>query len=304
MEKQTNTGGQSKDKKQPELRFVVEEITTLMPFLLEKLPSKNRHNIKGLLRDKQVLVDGRATSQFNHLLKPEQVVEIRWTKSYQKQDYKDLTILFEDEHLVVIDKADGLLSIATEKQKLHTAYSILSSHIKKANPANRIFVVHRLDRETSGIMMFAKSEKVQKLLQDLWHSTAKERVYLAVTEGPVDPPQGEIRSYLAENKALIVYSTQNPDKGQLAVTHYETLHRNDLYSLLKVELETGRKNQIRVHLKDLGHPIIGDKKYGATTNPIGRVGLHAWVLAFKHPVTNEELRFKTPIPAKFQRLFS
>ncbi len=152
-------------------------------------------------------------------------------------------------------------------------------------------------------MIFAKSEKVQKLLQESWNETIEERTYLAVTEGSAENDEGTVVSYLVENKALVVYSSQNPALGQKAITHYEVLRRSSKYSLVKFNLETGRKNQIRVHAKDMKHPIVGDAKYGATVNPINRLGLHAWILSFKHPITKEDLRFETEIPAKFIKLF-
>lgn len=289
--------------KKQNTRLNVTEAAELMPFLLAQLSHKSRNNIKTLLRDKQILVDGQVVTQYNHPLQPEQQVEVRWEKPPEEEHYRGLSIVFEDDYLLVINKQEGLLSIATNKEKIHTAYSILSGHIKKQDPKNRLFIVHRLDRETSGLMLFAKSERIQNLLQESWSTTTKERTYLAVTEGPVERPQGVISSYLHESKALMVYSDQNPYNGQHAVTHYETLKSNAWYSLLKVSLETGRKNQVRVHLQDIGHPIVGDAKYGATIDPIGRLGLHAWVLAFAHPITGEQLRFETPIPTRFSGLF-
>ena len=193
--------------------------------------------------------------------------------------------------------------MSTNKGNERTAYSILSDHVKRKDPDNKVFIIHRLDRETSGLMMFAKNEQVQKLVQESWNPTTKQRTYLAVIEGPLNQPVGTHVSYLHESKALIVYSSSNPANGQEAITHYETLKENEGFALLKVVLETGRKNQIRVHMQDLGHPIVGDKKYGATSNPIGRLGLHAWALSFVHPITGEQLHFETPIPRKFQILF-
>jgi 23S rRNA pseudouridine1911/1915/1917 synthase len=292
-----------KDNKKAPNQFEVTEEVQLLTFLLEKMPKKSRHNVKAILRDKQALVNNRAVTQFNQILKPGQTVTIKDSKAPEEQKYKGLTILFEDEYLIIINKSEGTLSIATEKQKLHNAYSILSDHIKKADPRNRLFVVHRLDRETSGLMMFAKSERVQKLLQESWNATIKERTYLAVTEGLVKETEGVIESYLVENKALTVYSTNNPNLGKHAITHYETMKSTEFNSLLKVNLETGRKNQIRVHMKDIGCPIVGDEKYGAKTDPIGRLGLHAWVLSFIHPITNENMFFETAIPTKFKWLF-
>ena len=285
-------------------QFKVTEDTELLVFLLAKITSRSRNDVKVLLRDKQIFVDGQPITQFNHPLKPEQIVEVKWKKAPEEAKYRGLNIVFEDQYLIVIEKQAGVLSIATEKQKDNTAYSILSGHVKKQDPRNRIFVVHRLDRETSGLMMFAKSEKIQKLLQESWNATIEERTYLAVVEGYVEKKQDTITSYLVESKALIVYSSQNPDVGQKAITHYEVLRSNKNFSLLKVNLETGRKNQIRVHAKDIGHSVVGDEKYGAKTDPIKRLGLHAWVLAFKHPITKKDLHFETEMPSKFINLFT
>lgn len=285
-------------------QFKVTEETELLVFLLAKITSRSRNDVKALLRDQQIVVDGKPITQFNHPLKPEQVVEVKWRKAPEEAKYRGLNIVFEDQYLIVIEKQAGVLSIATEKQKDNTAYSILSSHVKKQDSRNRIFVVHRLDRETSGLMMFAKSEKIQKLLQESWNATIEERTYLAVVEGYVEKKQDTITSYLVESKALIVYSSKNSEVGQKAVTHYEVLKSNKNFSLLKVNLETGRKNQIRVHAKDMGHSVVGDEKYGAKTDPIKRLGLHAWVLAFKHPITGKDFRFETEMPTKFTGLFN
>ncbi len=293
----------SQKKKLNDLKFVVEKETELLIFLLEKMPQKSRNDVKVLLRDKHVFIEEKPSSQFNQKLNVGQKVEIRWEIKPQEQKLRGLKIIFEDQYLLVIDKQAGLLSIATEKQKENTAYHVLSEYVKKLDPANRIFVVHRLDKDTSGIMMYAKSEKIQKALQENWNENILERTYLAVVEGNPKDPNGTIISYLVESKALIVYSTKNPEKGQKAITHYETFKVSKSHSLLKVNLETGRKNQIRVHMQDLGHPVIGDAKYGATTDPIRRLGLHAWVLAFTHPVTKEAMRFETEMPKAFLSLF-
>ena len=298
--KASSTGKKGKPNN---LRFEVENEAELLVFLLEKLPQKSRNDVKVLLRDKKVFIDGEAISQFNHLLKPGHQVEIRWEKPAEEIKIRGLKIVFEDDYLIVIDKEAGVLSIATEKQKENTAYSVLSDYVKKQDPANRIFVVHRLDKDTSGIMMYAKSQRIQKALQEKWNDNILERTYLAVVEGKPEKPVGKVISYLVESKALIMYSSQNPELGQKAVTYYEVTKTSKKHSLLQVNLETGRKNQIRVHMQDLGHPIIGDEKYGAATNPIKRLGLHAWVLAFKHPVNGEEMRFETEMPNVFLGLF-
>ncbi len=288
-------------KSQP-VQLTVDESSELMRFLLAKLRHKNRDNIKSYLRFKQVLVDGKTVTQYNYPLKPGQQIEIVSERIPREKQYHGITILFEDRHLVVIDKHAGMLSMATDREKEKTAYGMLSAHVKKTDPANKIFIVHRLDRETSGLMVFAKSEKVQRLLQESWQTDVRERTYIAVVEGEPAPKAGVFTSYLRESKALIVYSSSDPGEGDKAVTAYETLKTNGDFTLLRIDPETGRKNQIRVHMKELGHSIVGDKKYGSGLNPVGRMCLHAMVLAFKHPVTGEELRFETEIPRKFLRL--
>ena len=282
--------------------LAVKEKAELMTFLLENLRQKSRDNIKSLLRNSQINVNGEVVSQFNHPLLPGDNVLIRWSRDDIKGPSRNLNIVFEDDYLIVIDKHSGLLSISSGKETYATAYSILSSYVKKKNPGGKIFVVHRLDRDTSGVMMFAKSEKVQAMLQENWKETVTERKYMAVVEGKVEEKEGRIESYIYESKALMMHTTKDPGKGELAITRFRTLKTNADYSLLEIYLETGRKNQIRLHMKEMGHSIAGDKKYGAHGNPIGRLALHAGVLAFVHPVTKEHLRFESKIPAKFRRL--
>ncbi len=285
------------------MSFTVKETAELMKYLVMQLPHKNRNNIKTMLKKREVLVEGKVVTQFNHVLQPGQKVELTTSFAPRARQMKGISIVYEDNDLIVVNKNAGLLSMATEKEKTNTVYRMLSNYVKEENRENRIFIVHRLDRETSGLMMFAKSEEMQKLLQESWKQTISDRSYLAVVPGKLDPPQGTFSSFLFESSAFIVYSSQNPEKGQASVTNYSTMRSNDNYSLLKVDLETGRKNQIRVHMKDLGHPVVGDRKYGSKINPIGRLGLHAWVLAFTHPVSGKKFRFETSIPGSFMKLF-
>jgi len=279
----------------------VQEDTELLKFLLSELSGKGRNHIKSLLFHGQISVDNETVVQFNHRLETGQKVVVNWNKG---SSLKGLKILFEDEYLVVVEKEAGLLSIATDREKELTAYSLLSEYIKAANPKNRIFIVHRLDKETSGVMVFAKSKEIQQLLQNSWKAVVTERIYAAVVEGSLNKEQGTITSWLKESKTLLMYSSRTANDGQKAVTHYQVLKKNNKYSLLEVKLETGRKNQIRVHMQDLGHCVIGDKKYGSSMNPIKRLGLHAIVLAFKHPKTDEIIRCETQIPKEFQSLFA
>jgi 23S rRNA pseudouridine1911/1915/1917 synthase len=282
--------------------FDIVENDVLMHFLLLNLKHKNRDNINSLLRNKQVIVNGKAISQFDHPLKPGYKLVIKWAQAAQRELYRNLNIVFEDDYLIVIDKQSGLLSISNGSDH-DTAYNILSKHVKLIDSANRIFIVHRLDRDTSGLMMFSKSEEIQSIMQREWHSNVSERTYIAVVEGSIENPEGTIRSYLFEGTGYIMYSSQDPSKGELSITHFKTLKVKDNYSLVECSLETGKKNQIRVHMQSIGHSVAGDEKYGARSNPLGRLGLHASVLEFKHPVTGKTSRFESKIPAKFSRMF-
>jgi len=283
-------------------RLTVKEEALLMQFLIDNLRHKSRDNIKSLLRNKQVWVNGQFVTQFNHQLNPGDIVVIKWSPASYGSLSRSLRIVYQDEHLIVVDKFHGLLSIATEGEKQATAYSILSSFVKQQNVTNKIFVVHRLDRDTSGLMMFAKSEEVQALLQSSWKESIVERTYMAVVEGQVEEPEGTISSYIYESKALMMHTTKDKEKGDLAITHYRVIKSKPAYSLVEIKLETGRKNQIRLHMQEIGHSIVGDKKYGATGNPIARLALHASVLTFIHPVTHKKMRFESPLPTKFRRL--
>ncbi len=274
----------------------------LMKFLIEELPGKSRDNIKTLLKFRQVRVDGNITAQFDFPVNPGQVVTISEKEVVREKSFSGFTIVFEDPYLIVIDKHAGVLSIASSGEKHHTAYRMLSDYVKKQDPGNKVFIVHRLDRDTSGLMMIARSEEMQLKLQDLWHSAKPVRVYIALVEGKVEQEEGTIKSYLKESRTFTGYSKQEEGEGQLAITQYRRLRSNAKYSLLEVKLETGRKNQIRIHMQDIGHCIVGDKKYGASGNPIARLGLHASRLSFIHPVTGVIMQFEIPIPRKFSRL--
>ncbi len=283
--------------------FKVDKEDTLLAFLLANLPAKNRNTVKKVLKDRQIFVEGKPVTQFDHRLRIGQQVEVRWDRSAAHKPGQELKIVHEDEDLIVIDKPSGLLTVATDKEKRKTAYAMLSAHVKAQDPANKIFIVHRLDRETSGLLLFAKNETIKRQIQETWETTIAERTYIAVVEGQVEPPEGTITSWLKESSALIVYSSQNSQHGKKSITHYKKLRESSMFSLLQLNLETGRKHQIRVHMQDIKHPIIGDDKYGASQNPLRRMGLHAQVLAFTHPKTGKLWRFETAIPAKFLRLF-
>lgn len=284
-------------------KWTVQEEAKLLPFLFEKMHNKSRNAVKGILTRGQVVVNDKSITQHNFQLKQGDTVQIHTRVADESVKLSGLRILFEDEHLIVIEKDAGLLTIATNREKQKTAYYQLMDYVKSINPSYRVFIVHRLDRDTSGVMIFAKSKNVQQLLQENWHSIVSKRAYIALVEGSVQKNAETITSWLKENRAFIMYSSQRPNDGQKAVTHYKVLKRNKKNSLLEVHLDTGRKNQIRVHMQDLHHPIVGDKKYGATTKPIGRLGLHAHKIAFTHPITNKSLAFESKIPKQFLTLF-
>lgn len=221
----------------------------------------------------------------------------------KKHLLKGLTIIHEDQDIIVVNKASGLLTIATVKEKINTAHFMLNDYVRKGNPKSRarVFIVHRLDRETSGLLVFAKSEKAKQYLQENWSQFSKK--YVAVVEGTFQDKKGVIESYLMENSSCHVFSTQDKVKGKYAKTAYSVVKESDKYSLLEVDLFTGRKNQIRVHLSEAGHPIVGDKVYGSRDKVLNRMGLHSLSLTFAHPYSKKEMHFKTPVPQAFQMLF-
>lgn len=219
-----------------------------------------------------------------------------------KYQPKGLTILHEDRDIIIVEKPGGLLTMGTERDKSRTAHTILNEYVRKGDPRsrNRVYIVHRLDRETSGLLIFAKSEAAKKQLQDQWQETEKR--YLTIVHGALAQKSGTISSYLVENSAFTVYSTPDQTAGKLSLTEYTVLKETKGLSLLEIHLLTGRKHQIRVHLSEKGHPVVGDKKYGPGNDPYGTLALHARSLSFTHPVNGRRMFFETGIPEFFTRL--
>ncbi|MCR5695410.1 MAG: RluA family pseudouridine synthase [Marinilabiliaceae bacterium] len=282
----------------------VKNDTQLLDWLIEFLSNKSRSTIKSILKNGQVKVGGRVTTAFNLPLHVGDKVEIDMERRTSKTPYKGIDIVYEDEHIIVINKASGINTIAVPNAPdIPNAYHIVDQYVKiDGGKYSRIFIVHRLDRDTSGLLMFAKTARAQDILRHNWDEMVLDRRYVAVAEGVIEPSAGVIKSYLMENpKTLKVYSTRNPN-GKWAVTHYRTIKSANNLTLVELNLETGRKNQIRVHLSDIQHPIIGDYKYGAHINPIGRMALHAFMLKFTHPITNEIIDLQTPIPPQFNQI--
>ncbi|MDR1003629.1 MAG: RluA family pseudouridine synthase, partial [Prevotellaceae bacterium] len=244
------------------------------------------------------------TTQYNYPLKPGMKVQVSRAKGKNEFHNNLMKLVYEDAYLIVIEKMPGLLSVATDRQKERTAYHILSDYVSRRGQRDgHVHTVHRLDRDTSGLMMFAKDEKTQQTLRENWHRIVTDRRYVAVVVGEMERDAGTVVSWLTDRK-LYVHSSPTDDGGQKSITHYRTIKRANGYSLVELQLETGRRNQIRVHMQDLGHPLAGDGRYGVEeNNPLGRLALHAFKLCFRHPVTGEEMKFETPYPPTFKSLF-
>jgi len=285
-------------------KLVAKEKTSVADLLTGSGYSKTK--AKQLVKYRAIFVGNTPVTRHDQPLQPGDIVLIK-SEQEMEQEVKPcagLSILYEDEAIVVVDKSAGLLTIATEKEKTRTAYYRLTAWLreKSGSTGERIFIVHRLDRETSGLLVFAKNEDAKRMLQEKWQETDKR--YAAIVEGVPKEKSGRIATNLRETKSLRVYSVPDSDKdGRPAVTNYHLIRAAGVYALLDITLETGRKNQIRVHLADIGHPVAGDKKYGARTNPVGRLALHAYYLALTHPVTGKRMEFRLPLPGKFNMLF-
>ena len=279
-----------------------EEETTLLQCLEQKLSDHKRSSLKAMMKYGQVAVNGVPTSQFDVTVQPGDEMSVNFTRPFVTFSHPRIRLVYEDDDIIVVHKGSGILSVGTDNRSDGTAYSIVRNYLKNKDPHLKLFIIHRLDRDTSGLMMFAKNIEAKEAMQHNWNNMVLSRTYVAVVEGKVEEESGTVRSYLAETSQYEVYSTQNPEEGQLAITRYKRLDCRHGYSLMELSLDTGRKNQIRVHMKDLGHPIVGDRKYGAKSSPLRRMALHARTLRFVHPVTRKDMLFETPITSRFLSL--
>lgn len=282
--------------------WTVKEDGTILEVAASILKDHTPTKLKSMLKHNQFAVNNIPTSRFDAEVHAGDTFAVNFDQSFQVFKNPRVQLVYEDEHILVINKGYGVLSMGTDTKKDGTAYSIMREYVKYHNPNAKVFIVHRLDRDTSGLMMLAKTMEAKEIMQHNWNNMVLNRKYVAVVEGSVQNAEGVVKSYLAENAQFEVYSTDDPTKGQLAVTRYKCLKATKSYSLMEVELDTGRKNQIRVHMKDLGHPIAGDRKYGAGHSPINRLALHAQTLRFVHPITKREMNFSTPIPMGFRSI--
>ena len=282
--------------------YEVHEQQGLLDFLLANV-KQTKTKIKATLQGQGIRVNGKTVTQFDYQLQPGMKVAVSRTKRNQLQfKSRYVKIVYEDRWLIVIEKQVGILSMAAGHSSLNVK-TVLDDYFKKSHQNCRAHVVHRLDRDTSGLMVYAKDIDTEQILEHSWHEIVYDRRYVAVCSGEVEPDDGTMASWLKDNKAYITYSSPVDNGGKYAVTHFHVLDRTTEHSLVEFKLETGRKNQIRVHSADMGHPVCGDTKYGNGDDPIHRLCLHAWLLCFYHPVTHHPMEFETPVPATFRHLF-
>lgn len=282
--------------------ITVDRDVQLLEFLIEEA-GQSRSKIKATLQGRGIKVDGKCVTQFDFALRPDMVVAVSMTKKNNeglKSRY--VKIVYEDRWLVVVEKNIGILSMAAGHSSLNVK-SVLDDYFHKSRQKCRAHVVHRLDRDTSGLMIYAKDMETEQILERNWHDIVYDRRYIAVLSGEMENDEGTIANWLKDNKAYVTYSSPVDNGGKYAVTHYFTHNRTTEHSLVEFKLETGRKNQIRVHSADMGHPVCGDVKYGNGDDPLHRLCLHAFLLCFHHPVTGEPMEFETPVPSQFRMLF-
>ena len=275
------------------MKYFVNGNYLLFDYLRNNIDGKSKNNIKSLLKNEVVFVNGKIVTKYNYVLCDGDVVEIN-----KKKANNNINIIYEDNDIIVIDKPSKILTISNKNEKVNTLYRMVSDYLKKEH--KKVFIIHRLDFDTSGIIMFAKSQRVQKLYQDNWNDLAKIREYTAIVDG-ITANKGHIESYLKQTKTLLVYSSKNKD-GLFAITDYEKIGGNSKYSMLKILISTGRRNQIRCHMADIGHPILGDYRYKCKINPFDRLCIHAYRLEIINPFTKELMVFNSNIPKEFNSI--
>ena len=282
-------------------RYTVHEAAPLLDWLLSNVRG-SRTKLKATLQGRGIKVNGKCVTQFDYPLMPGMKIAISKSKNNNTFKSRYLKLVYEDRHLVVVEKNVGVLSMAAGHSSLNVK-AILDEYFKSTRQKCTAHVVHRLDRDTSGLMIYAKAKEIELALEQDWHHIVYDRRYVAVLSGEMEQEEGTIANWLMDNRAYITFSSPVDNGGKYAVTHFHVLKRTTEHSLVEFRLETGRKNQIRVHAADMGHPVCGDVKYGNGDNPVGRLCLHAYVLCFYHPVTHERMEFEAQIPANFLHLF-
>ena len=281
--------------------YVVKEPSELLAWLIENLHD-SRTKIKATLSGKGIKVNGKIVTQFDYPLVPGMKIAVSKTKQNNQFKNHYIKLVYEDRYLVVIEKKPGILSMAAGHSSLNVK-TVLDNYFKQTRQRCQAHVVHRLDRETSGLMIYAKDKQTELALEADWHNIVFDRRYVAVLSGEVVDNEGTIANWLKDNKSYVTYSSPVDNGGKYAVTHFHVLARTYEHSLVEFKLETGRKNQIRVHAADMGHPVCGDIKYGNGDDPLGRLCLHAFKLCFYHPINHRPMEFETELPQTFRKLF-
>ena len=281
--------------------YVVKEPSELLAWLMENLHD-SRTKIKATLSGKGIKVNGKIVTQFDYPLIPGMKIAVSKTKQNNQFKNHYIKLVYEDRYLVVIEKKPGILSMAAGHSSLNVK-TVLDNYFKQTRQRCQAHVVHRLDRETSGLMIYAKDKQTELALEADWHNIVFDRRYVAVLSGEVVDNEGTIANWLKDNKSYVTYSSPVDNGGKYAITHFRVLARTFEHSLVEFKLETGRKNQIRVHAADMGHPVCGDIKYGNGDDPLGRLCLHAFKLCFYHPINHRPMEFETELPQTFRKLF-
>ncbi len=285
------------------MKFIPDQSMTLLECLHRLYPDCSNKTLKNFLKEGRVWVSGKLAKIPAMIIQTGKAVEVR-RERFVSQNLSHARVLFEDEHLLVSDKTERFLSVGTDKERTKTAFHEILHYLTQKNADARLYVVHRLDFGTSGLLMFAKTETARDGLKDLFASRHIERHYRAVVEGYPVPEQGTLENHLSESQTLRVYVTHHKTLGKHAITHYKVMQKGKVCSLLDLKLETGRRGQIRVQLANKGYPIVGDHQYGSPWDPLGRFCLHACKLAFQHPITDKNMSFESAMPASFARLLS
>ena len=282
--------------------FTVKEPAELLSYVMKALDGISRNKAKAIMTSGGILVNQKVQRQHDFMLKPGDKVEISKKKPSTTLVSKFVKVVYEDAYIIVIEKSIGILSMASSHHAF-SVKSVLDDYFRKSHQKCTAHVVHRLDRDTSGLLVYAKTIEAEQILEHNWREIVTDRRYLAVVSGELEQENGSVESWLKDNKAFFTYSSPTDNGGKYALTHYKKLKSNGEHTLVELKLETGRKNQIRVHMQDLEHPVCGDIKYGNGDNPIGRLALHAYRLHFYHPITGQPMEFETPWPKAFTAIF-
>lgn len=282
--------------------YTVEEEAQLLDWLIANLKGLSRNKVKDTLHGRGIKVNGKIVTQFDYPLTRGMKISVSKSKKNDTFKSRYVNLVYEDPYLVVIEKKPGILSMAAGHKSLNVK-TVLDDYFRQTKQRCTAHVVHRLDRDTSGLMVYAKDMQTEQTLEHEWHNIVYDRRYVAVVSGEMEEDEGTIANWLKDNKAYVTYSSPVDNGGKYAVTHFHVLDRTTEHSLVEYKLETGRKNQIRVHSADMNHPVCGDVKYGNGDDPIHRLCLHAYMLHFFHPVTRARMEFETPIPSQFRMLF-